>query len=66
MDDGDSSHQGCTERDQRAFGMPANSVRAVLALGALAISGLLLLLGRSVPEWWMTLVGVIMTFYFKR
>lgn len=60
------SDGGCTERETRAFGLPAHSVRALLALCTVIISGTLLLLGRPVPEWWITLVGVILAFYFKR
>ncbi len=52
--------------ETRAFGLPAHSIRAVLALMVMVVSGALLLLGRQVPEWWITLSGVVLTFYFKR
>lgn len=53
-------------RNSRAFGLPENSVRAILALLSVLISGALLAMGRTVPEWWVVFMGMVTAFYFKR
>jgi hypothetical protein len=52
--------------ETRAFGLPEHSVRALLALLSVLISGALLLTGRTVPEWWVAFMSVITAFYYKR
>jgi hypothetical protein len=32
----------------------------------MVVTGLLLLLGKTVPEWWVTAGSMIWAFYFKR
>lgn len=53
-------------RDKRAFGLPEYSVRAVLILMFVMISGTLLIMGKTIPEWWVSLVSMMLAFYFKR
>lgn len=49
-----------------ALWLPAGSVRAVLAILAMAVTGLLLIMGKPVPEWWVASGSMIWAFYFKR
>lgn len=51
---------------KEALWLPAGSVRAILAILAMVVTGLLLLLGKTVPEWWVTAGSMIWAFYFKR
>jgi hypothetical protein len=46
--------------------LPAGSVRAILAMLAMVITGLLLLLNKPLPEWWVASGSMIWAFYFKR
>ena len=46
--------------------MPAGSVRAILAILAMIITGAMLLIGVNVPEWWVASGSMIWAFYFKR
>lgn len=49
-----------------ALWLPSGSVRAILAILAMAITGLLLILGKPLPEWWVASGSMIWAFYFKR
>lgn len=45
--------------------MPEGSVRALLTLGALGIAGLLLLIGKAPPEWFVGLIVLVVQNYFN-
>lgn len=45
--------------------MPEGSVRALLTLGALFIAGLLLLIGKAPPEWFVGLIVLVVQNYFN-
>jgi len=47
-----------------ALWMPKGSIRALIALVAIIVTGVLLLMGKDIPnEWWMAFSAII-TFYF--
>jgi hypothetical protein len=46
--------------------MPAGSVRAILAILAMIITGAMLLIEVNVPEWWVASGSMIWAFYYKR
>lgn len=53
-------------RESPPLWLPSGSVRAILAIMAMIITGAMLLIGVNVPEWWVASGSVIWAFYFKR
>lgn len=51
-------------KDSPPLFLPVGSVRAILALGLIGISGLLMTQGVEVPEWLYSSVVMILGFYF--
>lgn len=49
-----------------AFGLPEGTIRAVLALSAIFTCSACVLLKITIPDWFIGLVGQIVTFYFIR
>lgn len=49
-----------------ALWLPKGSIPGILALMAMLITGLLLLLEKPLPEWWVASGSMIWAFYFKR
>ena len=54
------------EKPERALGMPEGSIRGLIALITLAITGYMLLASVTVPEWFTVLVTAIITFYYGK
>ena len=46
------------------LGIPRGSVRSLITIGIVAVSGYLVIEGREVPEWWQILTGAATATYF--